>query len=289
MKRLDAALSQENIDLKGKTVAISGATGGLGRELCKILSALGADLVLLDRNRQKSLSLIEELRAEFADIEYTHVTVDLEDIEAVRSAAQILLQSVKPDYLILNAGAYSIPRKKCSTGFDNVFQINFISPYFLARKLLEPIEEKGGKIVVVGSIAHNYSRSDADDVDFSRRRAASKVYGNAKRYLTYSLIDEGSVNVTHPGIAVTGITGHYPKLVYALIKYPMKLIFMKPRKACLSILQGLFDNCGNREWIGPRVFNIWGRPKKKPLRTCDAEEAAYIRKKADEIFCLIDS
>ena len=274
--------------LKGKTVAISGATGGIGRELCRSLARLGADLVLLDRNRQKSLLLIDELRADFPQIEYTHVTVDMEDIGAVRAAADRLADDVKPDYLILNAGAYSIPRKKCETGFDNVFQINFVSPYFLARRLLGDIEKRGGRIVVVGSIAHNYSKSDPSDVDFSGRKAASKVYGNAKRYLIYSLIDERVVNVTHPGIAVTGITGHYPKAVYALIKYPMKLIFMKPKKASLSVLRGIFDECGEREWIGPRVFDIWGRPKKKPLRTCTVSEAEYIRKKADEIFCQLE-
>ena len=45
------------------------------------------------------------------------------------------------------------------------------------------IEARGGRIVAVSSIAHNYSEIDERDVDFSTRRKASIVYGNAKRYL----------------------------------------------------------------------------------------------------------
>lgn len=283
MKRREAWIKKNTRALEGKRVAVSGATGGLGRELCQVLLSLGAELILLDRNKQKALALIEELRMVYPRSAAEHITVDLEDMEAVRAAADALMQS-PPDFLVLNAGAYSIPRHKCSTGFDNVFQINFVSPYYLARKLLPLIEARGGRVVVVGSIAHNYSVSDPRDVDFSTRRAAGKVYGNAKRYLMFSLIEEKAVCVIHPGIAVTGITGHYPKFIYALIKYPMKLIFMSPKKACLSIAAGLFEETSGDEWIGPRHFNVWGYPKKQELHTCPSAEREEIRKRAESIF-----
>ena len=41
--------------LKGKTVAVTGSTGGIGKELCSQLCSLGASLILLDRNEEKSL------------------------------------------------------------------------------------------------------------------------------------------------------------------------------------------------------------------------------------------
>ncbi len=268
--------------LLGNKVAISGATGGLGRHLCRRLCALGADLYLLDRNPRKSNALINELKADFPDAVLHHITVDMEDTDRVLSVAEEL-RSVGIDALILNAGAYSIPRHTCSCGYDNVFTINFISPYLLAEELLPLIEAKGGRVVVVGSIAHNYSKVDREDIDFSRRKAASKVYGNAKRYLMYSLCGRPNVSVTHPGIAVTGITGHYPKLIYAIIKYPMKLIFMSPEKASLCILEGVFQSTGENQWIGPWIFNIWGRPKLQRLRTADSAEKNYIRQAAEEL------
>ena len=228
------------------------------------------------------MSLIEELRGEYPSAVLEHITLDLEDMErAVEVGRELTERGI--DYLVLNAGAYSIPRHKCSTGFDNVYQINFVSPYCLARMLQPTVEARGGRIVVVGSIAHGYSRSDPEDIDFSERRAASKVYGNAKRYLMLALSGESAVTLTHPGIAVTGITGHYPRVIYAIIKYPMKVIFMSPKKACLSILAGLFKETGENEWIGPRVFNVWGMPRRQRLRGIEREEIERIRGIAEEI------
>lgn len=274
--------------LSGKTVAISGATGGLGRELCRYFCSLSASLILIDRSRDRSLALQSELLREYPSLSLKAYYLDLEDIEAVReTAAKLLCEEI--DYLVLNAGAYKIPRRKGSNGYENVFNINFISPYILAKTLLPRLKERGGRVVAVGSIAHNYSRIDPRDVDFSLRRAPSKVYGNAKRYLMFSLLglDEyrDNVCITHPGITLTNITAHFPRVVYALIKYPMKLIFMHPKKASLSILYGVFADTDKNEWIGPRVFDVWGLPKKKTLKTCSQEEAEQICKIAEEI-CL---
>ena len=280
-------LLKNTASLEGKTVAISGATGGLGRELCRYFCRLSASLILIDRNAERSAALRVQLLSENPDAQIKSYILDLEDVSAVRKAAtELLCEDI--DYLVLNAGAYKIPRRKCENGFDNVFNINFVSPYILARALLPKISARGGRVVAVGSIAHNYSRIDVADVDFSTRRASSKAYGNAKRYLMYSLwgLEEysASVAIAHPGIAVTNITAHFPKPLYALIKYPMKLIFMKPRKACLSILLALFENTEQNEWIGPRVFDVWGLPKKKKLKTCSKEEAEQISKIAKEIY-----
>lgn len=283
-------IKKNTSSLSGKTVAISGSTGGLGRELCRHLAGLGASLVLIDRNREKSFAMTEELRGEFSELKVTHITADMSDIRSVREAAD-RLSLIEIDYLILNAGAYSIPRYTTDMGYDNVYTINFISPYYLARRLLPKIKARGGKIVAVGSIAHNYSKIDENDIDFSTRRQASLVYGNAKRYLTYSLfaLDGESIAVTHPGISFTGITNHYPPLIFALIKHPMKVIFMPPSRASLSILAGLFFDCKSGAWIGPGFFDVWGLPRKKLLRTAAKAEAERIAAVAEEIYNKINN
>ncbi len=283
--KISKYIEKKGYSLSGKTVAISGSTGGLGRELCLYLSYLGAELILLDRNSEKSMRLAEELKAKNPKLVVSHLRADMSDMASVKAAAD-RLEEEEIDYLILNAGAYSIPRYICDTGYDNVYQINFISPYYMARRLLSGIKERGGRVVAVGSIAHNYSKIDERDIDFATRKQSSLVYGNAKRYLTYSLfaLDDESISVTHPGISFTGITNHYPPAIFALIKHPMKLIFMKPDKACLSILAGMFTDCHSGEWIGPWLFDVWGRPSRKSLRTASPAEAAKIANIAEEIY-----
>lgn len=280
-------IEKNTSSLDGKTVAISGATGGIGAELCRYLAFLGASLILLDRNREKSSALKERLQKEFPSLSVSLVSLDLSDISTVKEAVSAL-KLAEPDALILNAGAYHVPRYKCESGLDNVFQINFASPYYIVRELLPTLKKKGGRVVAVGSIAHNYSKIDESDIDFSSRSKSSLVYGNAKRFLSFSLFGlfEGSdeLALAHPGITFTNITSHYPPLIFALIKHPMKVIFMKPRKACLSILRGLFEHTDKNEWIGPRLFNVWGMPKKKPLRTCSESEADKICAIAEDVY-----
>lgn len=281
-------LKQNTQPLSGRLIAVTGTTGGLGRELCKILCELKADLILLDRNPERSAAFEAELKSDFPDCKVDRITVDLEDMDSVRSAVEQLKQ--RPlDVFIHNAGAYSIPRHKCSTGFDNVFQINFVSPIYMIRELLPILRQRRGQVLAVGSIAHNYSETDPEDVDFSTRTASSKVYGNAKRHLMFSLYEmfkneqDVRLSVVHPGITFTNITAHYPKVIFAIIKHPMKVIFMKPQKAALCTIAGLFEPTNYHEWIGPRWFNVWGLPRKKRLKTCTPAESQRIGRTAEGI------
>ena len=52
-------LNDNTASLKGKTVAVTGATGGIGTELCRYLVYLGAELVLLNRSEEKTKELIK--------------------------------------------------------------------------------------------------------------------------------------------------------------------------------------------------------------------------------------
>lgn len=282
-------LNKNSALLRGKKIAISGSTGGLGKEICFVLAKYKADLILMDRNEQKVDLLCSEIFKNFGEVNITKIKLDLSDFGLVKSATE-KLKEISPDILILNAGAYSIPRKKCDTGLDNVFQINFAAPYYIVKELLPTLKEKNGRVVAVGSIAHNYSKLDLNDVDFSTRKKSSLAYGNAKRFLIFSLFElfkgekEATLSVVHPGITFTGITNHYPKLIFALIKHPMKIIFMKPKKAALCIINGIFEATDYHSWIGPKIFNVWGLPKNKCLKTCSKEESEKIYLKAEEIY-----
>ncbi len=274
--------------LNGKTVALTGSTGGLGREICRYLCFLDADLILIDRNRQKAELLKAELLAEFPKIGIKLITADQEDISSVKSAVE-LLKNEPLDAFVINAGAYSIPKRTCSTGYNNVFQINFVSPYYTVRELLPILRKRGGRVIAMGSIAHRYSKTDPLNLDFADKSRSSLIYGNAKRHLMFSLYElfkdetEASLAVVHPGITFTGITSHYPKLIFALIKHPMKVIFMKPHTAALSVISGFFDSTSLGRWIGPSFFDVWGKPRKGYIKTNNAE-TKRIFGSADEIY-----
>ena len=116
-------LKQNTGSLLGKTVVLSGATGGLGHVLCHAVLFCGGDLVLLNRNEQKTHALHAALKREFPDRNITCLTVDLAEMDSVHKAVENL-KTMPVDVLIHNAGAYSIPRRTCSSGYDNVFQVH---------------------------------------------------------------------------------------------------------------------------------------------------------------------
>lgn len=275
--------------LVGKRVAVTGSTGGLGKALCTYLAQLGAELILLDRNATRSEARRSDLQLRFPNCCVTCIPLDLEDLSSAKHAAEQLAE-IGIDVLIHNAGAYSIPRRKCESGYENVYQINFATPYYLTRRLLPTLRARQGRVVVVGSIAHRYAAIDPLDVDFSKRRSAALLYGNSKRYLMYAMAslleheERVSLSLTHPGISQTNITAHYPKLVYALIKYPMRLIFPRPRRASLPILAGVFIKTGGDAWIGPCIMDVWGSPKKKELNTCKDGERRQIAEIAEQVY-----
>lgn len=285
----EAWLKKHTHDLTGVTVAVTGPTGGLGTALCRHLAALNASLVLLDRDPARSASLRRQLQAQFPHVALRRILLDLSDMASVRAACE-QLKSLPIDLLIHNAGAYSIPRHTCDTGLDNVFQINCAAPYYMTKELLPLLRQRRGRVIAVGSIAHTYAEADPDDIDFASRPQARLAYGNAKRRLMASLQElfrsetDATLTIVHPGITFTNITAHYPPLLFALIKHPMKLIFMKPSKASLCLLAGVFCAGSYGTWIGPRFFNVWGLPKQQPLHTVSAEESCRIAAEAEQIY-----
>ncbi|MBQ8696943.1 MAG: SDR family NAD(P)-dependent oxidoreductase [Clostridia bacterium] len=286
---IDSWLRENTHSLSGKRIAVTGATGGIGTHLVTYLARLGAELIFLDRNKGRSDSLRDTVLSRYPDTRISRIEVDMSSMDSVRAATAELV-AAEPDVFIHNAGAYSIPRCVSDSGYDNVFTINFIAPYYMVRELLPTLRERQGRVVAVGSVAHNYSHADPEDVDFRTRTAASKVYGNAKRYLQFALHElfreerDASLAIVHPGITFTNITAHYPPLIFAIIKHPMKVIFMRPRKAALCVLRGVFEVTPYHTWIGPRLFGVWGYPRKVALTTCTREESGGIYARAERIY-----
>ena len=274
-----------------KTVAITGSTGGLGQRICARLIEKGCDLILVDRNLKKSTALADALKKIEPKAQIRLVTCDLTDVESVKAAAKSLCE-MGAEALILNSGIYNVPLEKCCQGYNNVFTVNFISQYYLARYLSENSQSLK-KVIAMSSIAHRYGTFDQTDVDFSTRKKASLIYGNSKRVLTFALYEffarrkAVKLCVAHPGVTLTNMTNHYPKLINPIVKLGIKLIFPKPEKAIESVIMALDSECGYGEWIGPKVFDVWGAPVLSKIKV-NKEEAEKIAALADSVYASIN-
>ena len=283
-------ISIKDCDLHGKNIAITGATGGLGVNVCMHLAKAGANLILINRSMDKSEKLKQQINNIYPSVDVKIVIADLSNFNSVKQAVQIL-KTMPIDTLILNAGIYNVPRYITDIGYDNVFVTNFVSHYYMVKQLL-PILKKSQSpnVVAVGSIAHNYCKLNPNDIDYSTNAKHTKVYGNSKRFLMFGLMglfkNETNIkfSVVHPGVTFTNITNHYPKLVYALIKYPMKILFPSPKKASLHIVGGVVNSTPYHHWIGPTIMSVWGKPKLTKLKTCNENESKQIFDLAEQIY-----
>lgn len=277
--------------LKGKRVVITGAAGGLGSQCCLHLARLGADIVIIDRNEQGLEALKAKILENYPEISVDVVSVDLSDLKSVNQCIKKLNDYEKIDILIHNAGVFRLSVGHENNDYNIIFKVNFIAPYYMTKQLLPLLEKSGmAKVIVVSSIAHTYARYDEKDIDYSNNKDDQKIYGNSKRFVMYSLMEllkdnkKVDLAIVHPGISYTNIMKNFPKFISKIIEAPMKLIFNSPKKSSLSIIKGIFGEHGYCEWFGPKIFNIWGMPKCKKLKSCSQEEITKIFNKAEEIY-----
>ena len=215
-------------------------------------------------------------------IDIKYVTADMSDMSSVKNAAEFLKTNV-PDIFISNAGAYRINRTETRDGMDPLYQINCFAPHCLIKSILPEMRRRGGKVVAVSSISQMMIKIDPNDATGTKIKNEEKSYANSKRVFTLSLFEafktENNVklSVVHPGICFTNLMANYPKIISKIIEYPMKLIFMTPHKASLSIAEGIFTECDSYEWIGPRFFGIWGSPKKTKIKKPSAGELNTVK------------
>ena len=174
--------------LTGKTVAVTGPTGGIGSELCLFLAYFAKEIILLDRNEDKSDRLKNKLLKKSPRLKVSRIPADLEDPDSVLKAAEVLKKR-RPDILILCAGIYHVRRTACKNGNDSIFQVNFASQYCLARSLVTSCTDGYKPIIAVtSSLSADFVRFRPNDPQLIFSTSDIKTYANSKRILSSDVL-----------------------------------------------------------------------------------------------------
>jgi retinol dehydrogenase-12 len=202
--------------MTGKTVLITGATGGIGLETARALAKLGARVVLGARDAVRVQAVAREIAAAGGSAET--LDVDLASFASVRRAAGRFSDAhASLDVLVNNAGIAMRERLVTEDGHERTWQTNFLS-HFLLTRLLLPKLRAGAKprIVNVSSEAHRTGRLVWEDLELEHGYRAFRAYANTKLaqiLFTRELArrePEVTANAVHPGTIATGIWREAP-------------------------------------------------------------------------------
>ena len=211
---------EENTDLIGKTVLITGATDGIGRELARMTWQAGANLVLHGRNPQKLEALLQQLGSGLPGQTAETIKADFSRLDDVREMGANLLANVpRIDVLVNNAGFYPSGRVITVDGFEECNQVNYLSP-FLFTTLLQPllIQSAPMRVVNLSSIGHRYVWSTPNPTAKNMFYWRWVAYCRSKldiipwtRELSERLNQYGiTVNCVHPGVIRTKVIRFLP-------------------------------------------------------------------------------
>jgi NAD(P)-dependent dehydrogenase (short-subunit alcohol dehydrogenase family) len=143
----------KRFSLAGKNALVTGASKGIGSEVCRVLADAGADIVAVARDRQGLLeakAAVEALGRRCFVVE-----ADLATVEGPRAAARAALEAWGAiNILVNNAGTTAVESILDTRleSWDRLMGVNLRAPFLLAQALApKMIEKHAGKIINVSS------------------------------------------------------------------------------------------------------------------------------------------
>ncbi|KAG5855540.1 hypothetical protein ANANG_G00050120 [Anguilla anguilla] len=205
--------------IKGKTVVITGANTGLGKETARELAKRGGRIIMGCRDMVKCEAAAREIRGQTLNSHVHARHIDLASIKSIREFADRINQEEEHvDILINNAGVMRCPNWKTEDGFEMQFGVNHLGHFLLTNLLLEKLKSSApSRVINLSSLAHIMGEMDFNDLNWERKKYDTKqAYCQSKlanvlftRELAKRLQGSGvTVNVLHPGVVATELGRH---------------------------------------------------------------------------------
>ena len=143
----------QRFSLSGKTALVTGASKGIGKEICRVLADAGADIAAVARDRD-GLSEVKRT-VEAMGRRCLAIEADLATVAGPTKAARAVLEAWGAiDILVNNAGVTAIESilEAKVESWDWIMAVNLRAPFLLAQALApRMIEKRAGKIINVSS------------------------------------------------------------------------------------------------------------------------------------------
>jgi len=226
--------------IAGKTALVTGASAGIGLEASVKLAALGAELVLVARNRERGEAAVAAVKQRSGSSAVRLKLCDFASFTQTRAlAADIVATCPKLHVLVNNAGGVSRTREVTEEGIERTFAVNHLAPFLLTNLLLDLLKRSApARVVGVASAAHRGGTMPFDNLQFEHDGyGVMRAYARSKlanvlftRELARRLAETGvTANCLHPGAVATNIWSQAPASLKPLLALA-KLFMVSPEK-----------------------------------------------------------
>ncbi|XP_055699571.1 retinol dehydrogenase 12 [Phlebotomus papatasi] len=217
--------------MEGKTVIVTGANSGIGKETVRDLAKRGCRVIMACRNLDTAKAVQEEIIKSTGNNSIILKKLDLSSQESIRAfAADIIKTEPKLHVLVHNAGvALAIRGAKSVDGVELTMATNHYGPFLLTHLLIDLLKNTApARIVVVASELYKLASVNLNNLNPLNTKPAAYLYYVSKYaniYFTRELARrlEGTgvtANCLHPGLVDSGIWRNVP----FPLNYPVKLI-----------------------------------------------------------------
>ena len=279
-------MSEQPTPMTGRTVLITGGTGGIGKATAIGLAALGARVGIVGRNQARADSAAADIRSQATPSDPVQIVVFVADLSVqsgVRSlAGEVLDRYPRLHVLINNVGGYWATRHLTADGLERTFAVNHLAPFLLTNLLLDRLTASApARVVTVSSNAQATGRMNFDDLQGEHKYSGARAYNQSKLanvLFTYELARRlaGSgvtANALHPGVVRTGFGAEDPTKAMKLL-LPLALPFLKtPAQGAVTSIH--LASAPELQAVSGQYF-AGSRPKRSADRSYDEATAARL-------------
>ncbi|MFZ3418051.1 SDR family oxidoreductase [Arthrobacter sp. 3Tela_A] len=268
--------------MQGRTVLVTGATGGIGLATAQKLAAMGARLAVTGRRPDRAEAAAEEIRKESGG-RVDVFTCDLSSqADLRRLAGEILAVLPRIDVLVNNVGGYWNTRHVTADGLEQTFALNHLAPFLLTNLLLARLRESSSaRVVTVSSNAHASGRIDFDDLQGANSYSGARAYSQSKLanvLFTYELARklEGSrvtANVLHPGIVSTSFGTEDPGAAQRVFVPLLRPLMQRAEAGAATSVR--LASASELEAVSGTYFSR-GKVRRSSRRSYDQRAAAHL-------------
>ncbi|XP_075218151.1 retinol dehydrogenase 14 [Lycorma delicatula] len=232
--------------MNGKTVIVTGANSGIGKETVMDLARRGARVIMACRNLETASKVRAQIIEETKNKNVVLMKLDLSSLTSIRNFAQEVNRAEsRLDVLIHNAGvANTFSKNTTSDGLEVTMATNQFGPFLLTHLLIDLLKRSApSRIVVVASELYRFASINLDNPNPVNTLPAYLYYVSKYANILFALElakklqgTGVTANCLHPGMIDSGIWRNVPFPLNLPLKVIVKGFFKSPAQGAQTTI-----------------------------------------------------